>query len=67
MPLVLLLVAFCFDPPPDIKPEWTTVMELELGAPHPRDAGPTLLVWAVLMTVLPPGPNIRWSSGLRFS
>ena len=45
MPLVLLLVAFYFDPPPDIKPEWTTVMELELGAPQPRDAGPTLFVY----------------------
>ena len=66
-PLVLLLVAFYFDPPPDINPVWTTVIELELGAPHPRDAGPTLLVWAVLRTVLPPGPNMRWSKGLRFS
>ena len=64
---LLLLAAFCLDPPPDMKPECTTVIELELGAPQPREAGPTLLVWAVLSTVLPPGPNIRWSNGLRFS
>ena len=66
IPLVLLLVGFYFDPPPDMKPECTTVMEFELGAP-PRDAGPTLLVYAELSTVLPPGPNMRWSNGLRFS
>jgi len=68
IPLVLLFVYFCFDPlPPDMKPECTTVIELELGATPPRDAGPTLLVWVLLSTALPPGPNILWSSGRRFS
>ena len=70
-PELVLLAAFCLDdpPPPDMKPEWTTVIELELGAPQPREAGPTLLVcWAVVLsTVLPPGPNMRCSNGLRFS
>ena len=41
MPDVLWLAGFYFDPPL-MKPEWTTVMELELGAP--LEAGPTLLV-----------------------
>ena len=45
IPLVLLFVDFCLELPPLMKPECTTVIELELGAPPPRDAGPTLLVW----------------------
>lgn len=41
IPDVLWLLAdFCLEPP-DIKPVWTTVIELLLGAP-PRLAGPTL-------------------------
>ena len=45
VPLVLLLVDFYLELPPLMKPEWTTWIEFELGAPLPRDGGPTLLVW----------------------
>ncbi len=64
MPEVLWLADFCFELPL-IKPEWTTVIELELGAP--LLAGPTLLALALVKTVLPPGPNILCRRGRLFS
>ena len=71
IPDVLWLLAdFCLEPP-DMKPECTTVIELELGALLPRLAGPTLFVWCgaepPFNTVLPPGPNTLYRRGLLFS
>ncbi len=48
-----------------MKPECTTVIEFELGAP--LLAGPTLLAFALLKTALPPGANILCNKGRRFS
>ena len=55
MPDVLWFADFCFEFYP-MKPECTTVIKLELGAP--RLAGPTLLALVLLKTAFPPGPNI---------
>ena len=49
-----------------MKPVWTTAIELPPGTV--REAGPTLLVyWVLVSTGFPLGPNMRCRSGLLFS